>query len=727
MGCHSMPHKIIMLDSTPPPPPLSFEETTPLSITAELNRVRDYFCKALNSIKNKGKADVISAFSLALGEASAASARLTLPSMVHEDQDVRRQSNQVKDELAVMFSKALSDREIFTIMQAAASSAPPDAGKVADRILSIMIQNGCSNDQSSDHEEKLTTIRVEIERQCTEFCENINENAAFLLFSDDELAGLDDLDRYPVDETTEKRRVTLKAPDTLPILKSAVESETRRAVLQAMSTKCQEENTRRFENVLELRQQCVDAMKLYNCHAEHELATKMAQADVALSFLTDMVDAYKTKLENETKLLVQLKRLELGLSSDDDEEVSLDAWDLAFYTSQFKAQFAGVDEAVLRQYFPLEHVKSTILAIYEELFGLKFERDLTAEVWHDDVECYAVFDSTSRELQGWFYLDLFPRKGKYSHQCVYPLSPSFEREDGSRVLPSCVNLGNLSPPREGKPSLLMWREVQTFFHEFGHVMHCLLADTKHSIESWTWSAVPWPGGVQQDFLEVPSMMLENFVWEPEVLKRLSKHIDNDSSLPDETILSLNNSRTLMTGHAKSKYLAMSLFDLKVHSEPFIAPNEQPESTLDSRRYELDGEIHGAASLFNAMVKKYTGIEQIPGSFAGASWLHLMQGYDAGYYGYIWSEAYAADLFHRFELLSNEGKSIIDPNLGRQYREKILAPCATRGGFELLKDFLGRDPSTEAFKRRVQKPWTPLKDDRMLESLVKNGRGVLFDL
>ena len=393
--------------STPRPPPLSFEETTPLSITTEFHRVKDEFDQSLEFIKDgKGKGtskakDAIAAFSLALGEASAASARLTLPSMVHEHADVRRQSNQVKDDLALMFSKALSDGEIFAIMQAAASSAPPDVGKVAEHILSIMLQNGagCENDQSTDDHDELTTLRAEIERQCTAFCECINENADFLLFSDVELSGVDDLDRYPLDETTKKRRVTLKAPDTLPILKSATDSATRRVVLQAMSTKCQDENTRRFERVLELRQQSVDMMKLYKCHAEHELATKMAGTDVALRFLSEMVEAYQPKLEHETKLLVQLKRLELGLSSDDKEEVSLDAWDLAFYTSQFKAQFAGVDEAVLRQYFPLEHVKATIFSIYEELLLVKFERE-KAQVWHEDVECYSVFDSTSKELQG---------------------------------------------------------------------------------------------------------------------------------------------------------------------------------------------------------------------------------------------------------------------------------------------------------------------------------------
>ena len=385
--------------TAPPPPALSFDDTTPLSLTTEFNELKGCFVKSIDFIKNKCNAkDAIAAFSLALGEASAASARLTLPSMVHEDQDVRRQSNQIKDNLASMFAQASSDIELFNVFAAAASSSSSSAE--TQHILSIMAQSGCSGNQTADHREKLAMIREEIERLCTEFCECINENSDYLLFSDDELAGVEDLERYPVDETTKKRRVTLKAPYTLPILKSAVESETRRAVLQAMSTKCQDENTRRFERVLELRQQSVDIMKLYTCHAEHKLATKMARTDVALSFLTDMIATYKSKLESETKLLVQLKRLELGISSDDDEEVSLDAWDLTFYTSQFKAQFAGVDEAVLRQYFPLEHVKATILSIYEELLGLKFERDFTAQVWHEDVECYAVFDSTSKELQG---------------------------------------------------------------------------------------------------------------------------------------------------------------------------------------------------------------------------------------------------------------------------------------------------------------------------------------
>jgi thimet oligopeptidase len=294
------------------------------------------------------------------------------------------------------------------------------------------------------------------------------------------------------------------------------------------------------------------------------------------------------------------------------EEGELQTWDMMYYMREYKARFAGIDDAVLRQYFPLEHVKQTILSIYEKLLGLKFMQEKDVEVWHDDVECYSVFDAATDELQGYFYLDLFPRPGKYSHQCVYPLRPSYILENGERVLPACVNLGNLTAPRPGSPSLLLFREVETFFHEFGHVMHCVLTNSKHSLHAFSWSAVPWPGGVEQDFLEIPSMMLENFVWQPEVLKLLSHNIADGSRLPDATIKALNESRSLMTGYTKTKYLAMAMYDLHVHCSA-------------SAPYRLDGECHDVTSLFNVMMKKYTGIDQIRGSFAGASWLHLMQG------------------------------------------------------------------------------------------------------
>jgi thimet oligopeptidase len=591
----------------PSAPSLSFKASTPASVKNEAASLIQKFKDEIQSIKEGRAHDPFTAFSLALGDASAESARVTLPSMVHDEADVRAESNRMKDELANMFSAAFTDDGLFKVLSSYkrdTSNETMEHTKFCNDIMLLLkMRNG--GDATQELRTELQNKRKQIEELCTAFCSSINENSEYLVFSDDELRGIDDLNMFPLDDGG-MRKVSLKAPSTLPVLKFAENAETRRKVLEALSRKCQKENTSRFEQVLKLRHEAANLVK-YPHHAAFQLAPKMvSNVQCATEFLEECLTAYRPKLEQEMELLTRLKR-ELH-----PEHGELKAWDMSYYTREYMSRYIGIDEASLRKYFPLEHVKKTILSIYEELLGLKFRRDNNVDLWHDDVECYSVSDASTGELQGYFYLDLFPRKGKYSHQCVYPLRPSFVKRDGERVFPACVNLGNLTPPRPGSPSLLMFREVETFFHEFGHVMHCVLTKCTHSYHSWAWSAVPWPGGVEQDFLEVPSMMLENFVWQPEVLKRLSTNINDGSSLPDETIKALNKSRTLMTGYTKTKYLAMALYDIRVHSS--CSP------------YDFDGKRLDATSLFNAMMKKYTGIDQIPDSFSGASWLHLMQGW-----------------------------------------------------------------------------------------------------
>lgn len=583
-----------------------FKGSTPSSVRAEANTLINKFNSAIKHIVDGKVDDPFAAFSIALGDASAESARVTLPSMVHADADVRAESNRMKDELANMFSAAFTNCDLLHVLSDnkldGVIKSEEDMKFTEDIMFILQTRNGGSTTevQRADLQKK----RKHIEELCTAFCSSINENSEYLLFSDDELRGIDDFNMFPLHD--DKRMVLLKAPSTLPVLKFAKNADTRKKVLEALSRKCQEGNTPRFEAVLKLRQEAANLIG-YPTHAAFQLAPKMmSDVERAIKFLHECLEAYKPKLDEEIKLLTDLK------NEIDPHGGELHVWDMAFYTREYKSRFAGIDEAALRQYFPLEHVKTTILTIYEELLELKFAREEHVDVWHDNVECYSVSDALTGDLFGHFYLDLFPRVGKYSHQCVYPLSPSYMKADGTKILPACVNLGNLTPPRPGAPSLLLFREVETFFHEFGHVMHCVLTNSKHSLHAWAWSAVPWPGGVEQDFLEVPSMMLENFVWQPEILKKLSSNINDGSSLPDAKIKALNESRGLMTGYTKTKYLAMALYDLQVHSAA-------------SGPYILDGEVHDGASLFNAMMKKYTGIGQIQGSFPGASWLHLMQG------------------------------------------------------------------------------------------------------
>ncbi|KAL9182303.1 hypothetical protein ACHAXT_012955 [Thalassiosira profunda] len=678
-----------------PPPSFSSPNATPASIRREAAAIQAKFAGAIIAIKTGGadgpNSDVFTTLSLALGDASAASARVTLPGMVHGDADVRAASGATKDELKSMFDAALSDGELYAklVQSERRGGDHPEDERFRRNVLRILRRSGCGLESETDRS-ALQGKRQKIEATCTAFCAAINECNDELQFTDEELEGVDDLGRYSVDETTGKRKVELKAPHTLPILKFAKRPATRKRVLEATSTKCQGENTLRFIEVLNLRDDCAKLLG-YENHAQYACEAKMVGTpEKAEAFLMELVEAYEPKRKKELELMLELKRRELG--SGANAGVVLDPWDIAYYTRMGKAE-AGVDEAALKQFFPQEHVKATILAIYEELLGLKFERVADAEVWHEDVECYVVLsassDDSAGQVLGHFYLDIFPRPGKYSHQCVYPLSPSYVKEARPRVLPACVNIGNLTPSREGAPSLLMFREVETFFHEFGHVCHCVLTNARHSLHSWAWSAVPWPGGVEQDFLEVPSMMLENFVWQPEVLRRLSKHISDGSSLPESKIEALSRSRFLLTGYAKSKYLAMALYDLKVHSGP--GP------------YQFEGKEYDAVSLYNALIERYSGVAPMAGSFAGASWFHLLMGYDAGYYGYIYSETFAADLFSSFSKLSGEKKPLIDASLGKKYRDKILSPCATIDGEDMLVDFLERKPSKEAFLSRISMP------------------------
>ncbi len=652
-------------------------------------QIKDSFLTSVAKIEESSDGtwdDTVGAFSLALGESAEASAMVTLPSMTHADASVRKASTQSKDELKLLFDEVFARPNLY---HALCRTSPSSEDAYFDGLLKQQFRRNGSHLENDSSRKVLLQKRQELEKICSEFTTSINEHSDDTLeFTEEELHGVD-FSNFPVandDNGSNKRIITLKAPFVKPIMQFATNSKTRQKVSIAMAKKCQEDNTSHFLNALRLRQECADILG-YPSHAHYMLQSKMASnPERAESFLLDLIDKIKPQSRKNISILETLKQEE----GDNDGE-GLQVWDTSYYQRVYKAKTLGVDEAKLKTYFPLKHVQHQILSMYEELLNLKFNKLQDAEVWHPDVECYSVSPAGSDEesdILGYFYFDIFPRKGKYSHQCVYPLRPSYYHQDSKHIVkPACVNIGNLNPTKDGKPSLLLFSEVVTFFHEFGHVMHCVLSQSKHSLQAWAWSAVPWPGGVEQDFLEVPSMMLENFVWQPDILRRLSHHIEDGSSLSEEDITALSKSRFVMEGYNRSRYLAMALYDLKVHSP-----------TNNDGLYEYNGESYDAISLYDAMMTDISGISQIPESFPVASWFHPMMGYDAGYYSYIWSETYAADLFGEFEKL--QGTSIIDPSLGKKYKECILNPCAMIDGNSMLRSFLGREPSNQAFLNRM---------------------------
>jgi len=612
----------------------------------------------------------------ALGRASAASAAVTLPAMTHRDKATREASTRAKDTLKAMFDGTFARREVYEAMARVGATAAPtsEALRASEYLMREFERNGAALDSKAQSE--LMRKMGEIEELCSSFCAALNEDSTKVVFTEAELEGVD-VNAYDKGGEEGTRLVGLIAPDMMPVLQFAKKSETRKRMAEAKAKQCQDVNTERFLRVVQLRNECAQMLG-YKSHAEYMLKPKMAGTpERAEQFLRDLLSKARGKLEEDLQELQKLKDAEEGPNAGPIEN-----WDVSYFSTKFKATL-GVDEAKIREYFPLEHVKREILSTYQSLLGLIFTR-IDAEVWHEEVECYSVREAEGEQrILGYFYLDLFPRPGKYAHQCVYPLRPSFT-ENGVVTTAACVNIGNLSKPgSDGKPALLRFREVETFFHEFGHVMHCVLSKSEYSVHAWAWSAVPWPGGVEQDFLEVPSMMLENFVWQPEVLRRLSKHYSTGESLPEGDIAALSASRGALEGYARSRFISMALFDLAVHGGP--GP------------YEFEGKKYDTIEFYNVITEKLSKIPSIKDAFPCASWYHPMMGYSAGYYGYLWSEAFAADLFSEFEA---KKPNVCDPALGRKYRDTILAPCATVNGDNMLQNFLGRDASLNPFLRRM---------------------------
>jgi len=322
----------------------------------------------------------------------------------------------------------------------------------------------------------------------------------------------------------------------------------------------------------------------------------------------------------------------------------------------------------LKPYFPLDHVTKELLAIYQELLGLRFSEVADAKAWHPEVRLFEVYnqkvEGKEDPLIGMFYLDMHPRTGKYGHAAVFGLQPGCVVQ-GVRQVPVCAGMMNFSKATPSKPSLLAHDEVVTFFHEFGHAMHQMCALAKHSMFSGT--------AVERDFVEAPSQMLENWCWCEEGLARLSCHFETGAKLPSDLIKLLVVSKTAGAGYSNKRQLVYGLFDQTIHSTG-------KADTADVFR-QVQNQVFPELPLTSGTNKA--------GSFG-----HLAGGYHAQYYGYMWSDVFSADMFE--SVFQKEG--IFNPEVGAKYRRCILQPGGSRDAADMLRDFLGRDPVPEPFLR-----------------------------
>jgi len=583
-----------------------------------------------------------------------------------KDVSVSSSSRQAAHECATLLDQF--DVEVFTrsdlyaALKSFAAKKPalaPEARRLVDKTLLDFRRNGL--DLPEEKRYAALKIKQRLAALQDEFQKNLAEDHSSLLLSKAELDGMpeDFIARLPRKEG--RYLVGVDYPDYFPFEENACDPGARRRLDDLFNNRAAKQNVPLLKEILSLRQEAARLLG-YKDHADYALEPRMAKNAATVDRFTGrLVKRLRPLGRRELAELVALKDAEEGAESDH----RIHAWDWRYYDNQLRKKRYDVDEEKVKEYFPLETVASGLLDVYQTLLGVKFRKVDDAAVWAPDVSLYEISDARSREVIGYFYMDLFPREGKYKHAASFDLIHGRLLPDGGYQKPVAAIVANFAKPTAGKPSLLKHgehEEVETFFHEFGHIMHQTLTTARYARFSGTNTA--------RDFVEAPSQMLENWVWDPQVLSKLSGRYDDPAKkLPDDLLRRMIAAKNLDIGLKTLRQLLFARVDLEYHTRP-----------------DVDTTAVWAKTAEDVML---VPIDE--GTHPEASFGHIVGGYDAGYYGYLWSKVYAEDMFGKFK---TEG--LLNPVIGRRYREEILEKGSSRDEMGSLRAFLGREPNEDAF-------------------------------
>ncbi|KAM5364232.1 hypothetical protein ACJZ2D_011610 [Fusarium nematophilum] len=479
--------------------------------------------------------------------------------------------------------------------------------------------------------------------------------------------------------------VTFKKGHLISVMKHAVSAATRKALNVAKESRFPE-NVARLERAVELRNSTA-RMLGFPTHAALKMEDKMAPSvESVMERLDRLRRELKPLAEEEMRTLLEIKKAyikEHGTDEEADDAARLNAWDWAFYARILEKERYSVDSLLISEYFEVNHSLKGMLLIFEELFGMVF-LPTDAPSWQQDVQVYEAWDAEDRggAFLGYLYLDLYAREGKYSGAHSSLIQPGFTTPQNTRHYPSSSLTTSLirTPNR---PTLLLHSELKTMFHELGHAIHKLVTQTSHQ------------HGCARDFVEIPSILLENWIWVPSVLQRLGRHYSylseeyrtfwadqqhGEGDRPGETFpealaRDLGRTKHVNGAHAMLYQVFLALFDLTIHN----ADEAHPVDTT---------------ALWNESKAEIMGLGRVD-SIGQASFAHPFRAYDAAYFTYALSKVYATDLW-----VSAFKANPMDKAVGLKYRSLVLQPGGSQPELKSLTNFLGREPNDEAYYSEV---------------------------
>lgn len=518
----------------------------------------------------------------------------------------------------------------------------------------------------SDSEQKnIQKIKEKIDELESDFNKAINDDVKYLHFSESDLKGLDKkfIESLPIKEENGivARTLDTSYPVVDQILANCSVEKTRKVVWTAFVNRAYPQNISVLEDLINSRD--LLSKKLgYKNYADLDIEDEVAKNSKNVeNFLKKIDEKILKKATQEVDRYIKDLPKDVILTKDN----KIKPWDWRYIKESYRKKYYNLDQNLIAEYFPIEHVLKSLFEICGEFFSLNFEEVKVQNFWNKDVKLIKVYKKNHENFIGWIILDLFPRPGKYTGASQSTISPAYKI--GNENIPGIVSIiANFPKPTSEHDSLLLFDDVSTLFHEFGHVLHSLLNET--SLKSFA------EAYAQIDFIETPSQFLEEWIWDKNILKKISKHYKTDESLSNDIIDKILLLKNFDIGNDLRYQIMLSLLSLEYFKG----------GKKDIFKIKIDFEKH-----FQSYLEiRYENHSQ-------ASFGHLSDYYGSKYYSYLWSKIYAIDLFYFVQKYGLDNQKI-----GKEYINKILTKGGSQDSLELLKTFLGREPNINVFFENI---------------------------
>jgi thimet oligopeptidase len=559
--------------------------------------------------------------------------------------------------------------DVYKAIKAFADTHPKLSGEDA-KLLKETLRDyrRAGLDLPPDRRKEIEQLRKELSKLGTDFDTNIVRASAPVTFTKADLDGLPETFFASPGIKTGDDAYTVMANVTWQfntVQENAKSEATRKKLYVIRETLAKDTNVPVLNQMLALRNKI--ALRLgYKSWDDFQTEIKMAKTGAnAKKYISDLVTGIQPKFDSEVAELQKLKAADTN-----DPNAKIDVWDWRYYNNQRNKQKYAVDKEALRAYFPFQKVLDGMFNIYQSIFGLKFEKIALPYKWIDDLQLYVVTDSATGEPLGMFYLDMFPREGKFNHFAQFDVISGKLLPDGKYQRPTVALICNFPPPNAGKPSLLTHSDVETLFHEFGHALHSIVTRAKYG----RFAGAHVPG----DFVEAPSQMLQNWVWDKRVLDTFAAdYRDPSKKIPAEIIKKMNDAKLANAGVFYRRQFAFASLDLALHDQ------------------HAEDALYDCVAISNPILEK--AFLPIDPSTTFVSYFGHLNGYDAGYYGYAWADAIAADMATVFEKAKD---GYLDNQAGLKLRREIYEPGDSRDVNVSIEEFLGRKQSVQPFLKKI---------------------------